>query len=210
MGDDLDDLIALPEKRAAALAGVSTRMLLYWSVKGIVEPGIRRRLSLRTGVRLYTFQDTVSLLVAATLRKRGFSLHHVRRVVLHLRSRGYEAPLRELRFATFGKEIYFQHPTGEWEGGARPDQTVLSEVIDLALIRALVRAGARRPATSAGKIERRRGSVGSKPVFAGTRIPVDTVSQWLAHGFGPADVIEAYPDLTEADVDAARQYAKSA
>jgi hypothetical protein len=51
-------------------------------------------------------------------------LQTIRRVVRHLRSRGYNEPLRELRFATVDREIYFQHPDGTWEGDLRPDQII--------------------------------------------------------------------------------------
>jgi len=42
-----------------------------------------------------------------------------------------------------------------------------------------------------------------KPVIRGTRIPVSLVLNLLAHGYGIADVLRAYPELTEADVRAA-------
>ncbi len=48
------------------------------------------------------------------------SLQRIRRLVRHLRSRDYAAPLRELTFATVGREIYFQHPDGSWEGDRDP------------------------------------------------------------------------------------------
>lgn len=42
-----------------------------------------------------------------------------------------------------------------------------------------------------------------KPVIRGTRIPVSLVLNLLAHGYEVADVLRAYPELTEADVRAA-------
>jgi uncharacterized protein (DUF433 family) len=145
------------------------------------------------------------------MRQRNFSLQQIRKVVNHLRSRGYVEPLRELKFATAGNEIYVQHPDGEWEGGRSPDQIVFYQVINLDPIRARIReAASTRPKDTYGKIERRRGRVGSKPVFAGTRIPVDTVTRRLQHGFPPDQVIEAYPDLTPADIVAAQRHAAGA
>jgi uncharacterized protein (DUF433 family) len=44
---------------------------------------------------------------------------------------------------------------------------------------------------------------GGCPVFRGTRIPVDTVIAMLDRGCGPDEIIEAYPTLTIADLDAA-------
>lgn len=205
-----DDLIAMPEHRVAELTGLSPRQLRYWRDTLLVEPSISRRLSERNHVRLYTFRDVVSLMVAAELKQRHFSTQHIRRVVAHLRADGYPEPLSELRFATLGREIYFQMPDGTWSGDVRPSQIVLYRAIQLEPIRARIRSATQRPAAAAGKIERVRGRVGSKPVFASTRIPVETVVRWLVHGATPQQVIAAYPDLTRADIQAARSHAASA
>lgn len=48
-----------------------------------------------------------------------------------------------------------------------------------------------------------------KPVIKGTRIPVYLVLNLVANGKTPKQIIEDYPDLTEADIRAAIQYAAS-
>jgi uncharacterized protein (DUF433 family) len=205
-----DNLLTFTEKRAAEIANVSLGRLMYWDFKDVVRPGIRRRLGRRSTVKLYDFEDTVALLVVAQLRSEGASLQHVRKIVEHLRSRGYERPLTDLVFATLGPNVYFQHPDGSWEGGANPDQLVIRHVLDLKLMGAKVRAGAGRQASEIGQIERRPKTMGHKLVFAGTRIPVETVVRWLDHGRTPEQIIEAYPDLLPADIEAARGYVVSA
>ncbi len=204
-----DELIAFPDTRAAKLARVSMRRLRYWEETNLVRPSIKRQLSPRNTVRLYSFQDLLSLLVVAELRtERDMSLQHIRRVVQHLRSRGYEAPLRELKFATFGREgreIYFQHPDGSWEGDLRPDQIVLEKVLRLDPLRARINQAVRRPAKDAGRVVTLRGVHASAPVFAGTRIRVSTVQDYLQHGYGTDAILEAFPDLRAADVEKARQ-----
>lgn len=100
---------AQPNTQARQLAGVSMRRLRYWEEVGLVVPSIKRHLSEHNTVRLYSYQ---ALLVVSALRtERDMSLQKIRRIVKHLRSRGYQAPLRELKFATVGREVYFQHPT---------------------------------------------------------------------------------------------------
>jgi DNA-binding transcriptional MerR regulator len=204
-----DELIAFPDTRAARLARVSMRRLRYWEETHLVRPSINRQLSPRNTVRLYSFQDLLSLLVVAELRtERDMSLQHIRRVVQHLRARGYEAPLRELKFATLGREgreIYFQHPDGSWEGDLRPDQIVLEKVLRLDRLRARINEAVRRPAKDAGRVVTLRGVHASAPVFAGTRIRVSTVQEYLEHGYGTDAILEAFPDLKAADVDKARQ-----
>lgn len=212
MASASDELIAFPDTQAATLARVSMRRLRYWEETELVTPSIKRQLSPRNIVRLYSFQDLLALLVVAELRtERDMSLQHIRRVVQHLRSRGYEAPLRELKFATIGREIYFQHPDGDWEGDLAPDQPVLEKVLHLDSLRARInRATQQRPAIDAGQAVTERGVHASAPVFAGTRIRVSTVQDYLRHGYGTAAILEAFPDLKAADVDTARQLTAAA
>jgi DNA-binding transcriptional MerR regulator len=196
-----EELLAFPDTRARKLARVSMRRLRYWEETGLVVPSIRRQLSPKNTVRLYSFQDLLALLVVAELRtERDMSLQHIRRVVEHLRSRGYQAPLRELTFATLGQEIYFQHADGTWEGDLRPDQIVLEKILRLDPLRARITRAAQRQASDAGRVVKQRGVHASAPVFAGTRIRVSTVQDYLRHGYDTDAILEAFPDLKPADV----------
>ena len=49
--------------------------------------------------------------------------------------------------------------------------------------------------------------MGSKPIFSGTRILVDTIRSYLEAGYDDVDILKEYPSLTEADINAARNYA---
>jgi DNA-binding transcriptional MerR regulator len=201
MASATEELLAFPDTRARQLAGVSMRRLRYWEETGLVVPSIWRQLSPKNTVRLYGFQDLLSLLVVAELRtERDMSLQHIRRVVEHLRSRGYEAPLREVKFATLGGEIYFQHSDGSWEGDLRPDQRVLEKVLHLDPLRARIARAAERPTSDAGRVIKQRGVHASAPVFAGTRIRVSTVQDYLRHGYDTDAILDAFPDLSAADV----------
>ena len=147
-------------------------------------PSVKRQLGSRTTVRLYSYQDLLSLLVVSALRvDRGMSLQHIRRVTGHLHS----------------------HPDGSWEGDLRPDQIVLVETIRLDPLRSRIDKAAKRPAADAGHVVRHRGVHASAPVFAGTRIRVSTVQDYLQHGFGADAILRAFPDLGAADIDEARR-----
>lgn len=204
----LDSLIALPFDRAAKLAGISAWRLNHWDSTNVVVASIRRRVGRFRPIRLYTFADLEGLLVAAQLRRK-VPLQQIRRVVDHLKSRGYERPLSELRFAIVAGEIHFQHPDGTWEGDKAPDQTVMIEVIVIYMeeIRSIIRKGIGRPEDAEGRIERKRGRQGRRPVFASTRIPVETVTRRLALGHTSRQIMESYPDLTEKDIAKARELA---
>jgi len=49
-----------------------------------------------------------------------------------------------------------------------------------------------------------------KPVIRGTRIPVELILRKLAEGATEADILDAYPRLTRADIQAALAYAADA
>jgi uncharacterized protein (DUF433 family)/DNA-binding transcriptional MerR regulator len=203
-----EELIAFPDTKAARLAHVSIDRLRYCEETQLVAPSVHRQISPRNTVRLYSFQDMLALLVVALLRtERGMSLQHIRRVVAHLRSRGYSEPLRELTWATLGREIYFQHRDGSWEGDLRPDQIVLLGTIKLDPLAARINCAAHERGGRAGQIVTRRSVMGNKPIFAGTRIPVEAVRRYLEAGYGRERIIKEYPELTLADIDAARDHA---
>jgi DNA-binding transcriptional MerR regulator len=208
MAQAMEEKLAVPDKQAAKLADISMRQLRYWEQIGLVIPSVTEQISPRNTVRLYSFQDLLELLVAAELRHRpGISLQHIRRLVAYLRDRNFDAPLRELRFATRGKEIYIQYPDGGWSGDPYPDQLIYSQAIALHKVGAKIDRANARDAETAGQVVSRRGVHRSKPVFAGTRIPVATVQRYLQAGYDTTAIIREYPSLTPADVEAARQLA---
>lgn len=46
-----------------------------------------------------------------------------------------------------------------------------------------------------------------KPVIRGTRIPVELILRKLSEGASEGDLLDAYPNLTRADIQAAMRYA---
>jgi uncharacterized protein (DUF433 family) len=114
-------------------------------------------------------------------------------------------PLTQLAFATVGREVYFMHDDGTWEGDLTPDQIVIHEVLNLEPLRGRITAGVRRDVKLAGHVERRRGAMGSKPLLAGTRVPVDTVRRYLDAGRSVDQILESFPALTASDVEAVRR-----
>lgn len=202
-----DDLIAVPRSKAASLAGVSERRLDYWAKTGVVGPAVQRPLGPRKTVRLYGWDELISVLVAVELRERGVSLQHIRQIVAYLREQAYTRPLAEVRFAVEGRNVYIQHPDGTWVDSRKPGQGVIAEVLPLEPLRARVRSAStlRRRDRGAGEIERRRGVLGGKPVIAGTRVPVETVRRYLRRGAAPAEVLRAFPMLVAEDVEAVRR-----
>jgi uncharacterized protein (DUF433 family) len=196
--------LAVNAATASRITRLTDRQLDYWARTGLIGPSVNRRLTPGRRVRLYGFGDLLALMVAAELKERRISLQHIRAVIDHLHARGYDQPLTQVVFATHGRQVYFQHKDGTWEGGLSPDQLVLSEVLNLEPLRRRIADGLRRDEADIGKVERRRGALGSKPVLAGTRVPVETVRRYLAAGRTVEQIVESFPVLTTADIEAVR------
>lgn len=208
MAQAMEDTFAVSDKRAAQLAGITMKQLRHWEKTCLVVPSVRREISPRNTVRLYSFQDLVELLVVAELRHRPeISLQHIRRLVSYLSTMDFAAPLRELKFATRGKEIYINFPDGSWSGDPVPDQVIFRQAIALDDVAAKMSRARDRDPEAVGQVTSRRGVHRSKPVFAGTRIPVATVQRYLDAGYDTAAIIREYPSLTPDDVEAARRHA---
>ena len=58
-------------------------------------------------------------------------------------------------------------------------------------------------------IEINPGIAGGSPVFKGTRIPLYTILDFISAGNTPAEILQHYPQLTEAHIKEAVQYAEN-
>lgn len=199
-------LVMLTRSRIAQLGGVTERRLDYWEKTGLLASTVEEQLAGNRRIRLYDFTEAMTAMVLAALRKE-VSLQHVRQIVAHLRELNFR--VTEVRFAVVGSRVHFQLPDGTWSDVTDPGQIVLSEVLDLRPLRAAVLGAGARTDEQRGQIERRRGVHGSKPVIAGTRVPVKAVQAYLDRGRTDAQILEAYPDLTPDDVEAVRALASA-
>ena len=199
------ELVAIPRKKAARLVGARVAKIDYWTEQGLlgVIPEAVRFTPHRIR-RLYDYTDLMSLMVVNELRHRGVSLQGVRRITTELRALGYDRPLTELRYAVVAGNVFLQLPDGTWMDGNQPLQGVIQETLNLSAMTVSIGGAVGRPAGSEGQFERRRGALGSKELIAGTRIPVATIRRYLEAKRTPEQIIESFPDLTRADIEAVR------
>jgi DNA-binding transcriptional MerR regulator len=202
-----ESLVAFTLDRVVRLTGFSVSQLNYWSSTGLSGPAVERRLTPHRAVRLYGYDEVLSLLIIRALKEQKISTRYVREIVEYIRRRGFK--MSELQFAIAGSRVHFKTPEGEWEDADRP-QPVLSQILDLTPLRARLAAATERDPSLVGKTERRRGAMGSKELVAGTRIPVSAVQHFLDRGTATAEILEAYPQLQERDVEVIRHRLVSA
>jgi len=99
----------LTSKEVAALTGISLRQLQWWDERGLVVPS-------RSGHRrLYSLDDLAEVAVIAELRRKGFSLQRMRKVVRLLRQELGQRLVAtvsggsEYHLLTDGRRIYIEN-----------------------------------------------------------------------------------------------------
>jgi DNA-binding transcriptional MerR regulator len=188
--------------RVQRLTGLSARQLQYWDEQRFLPPSVSGGKG-KGRPRLYDFRDLVSLRVAADLRRQGVSLQLIRKVHAHLQTLDYRHPLAELTFWVFEGQLHFSE-ADTIRAGRRPEQILASFVVPVPkIVESLKQQIAQLDERPVGEIERRRGTLGSKPVIKGTRILVASIRRLAEDGLGEAEILEMYPDLRPEDVQAA-------
>ena len=198
---------AFTTEQVMRITGASRRRINYWLGRGIVsaETDVLRG---RRHVRVWSFRNLIEVRVALWLREK-VSLQLLGKIVIKLRSQGLVAPLAEVRVGIVdrrqGTSVVVQGADGNWQEPIS-GQLVMELTLPMAQFKQeldeaidLDRSARRVP----GHIERQRGRLGSAPVFAGTRIPVDVVRRLQSAGWDDASILEEYPALTGADIEAA-------
>ena len=200
-----DELIGVSRSTAARVIGITERQLIAWNNRGLVYPSAVTQVGSRS-IWTFSLEDLVQGRVVRALEDRGIHVRHIRRIVEAVRSSVHPRPLASLRWGVAGLEVFVGYPDGSWVGDRRPNQQVMVETLNLEAIRGDARRAAKeRPAEAAGSVESRRGALGSKEVFSGTRIPVAAVMEYVRRGASDRRILEGFPDLAVADIAYARR-----
>jgi uncharacterized protein (DUF433 family) len=199
---------AFSEEHAERLTGVSRHQLRRWDRIGFLKPSFGWRDRSEDFSRVYSFRDIVSLRVLNDLRNRKkVPLQHLRKVSEALSHLG-DAKWTATTLYVLGKRVVFDDPrTSQREeivSGQRVFDIPLRVVI--ADMKQAVANLNRRGGKAQGQIVRNRNIMQNEPVFSMTRIPIATVLRYLEAGYSNDRIIAEYPDLTPADIVAARAY----
>lgn len=197
-------------ERAAQLTGLSEYRLHSWAKTGVLVPSISNLADVPFG-RVYSYRDLVGLRTLKLLRDEyGFSLQKLRQFGCWLHDHyGIVQPWSELRFYVVGDRLAFSDQERKALVALEPRGQLLVQEIRLDIKRVeheviqAVEAERQRNAADAGLLERARNVVQSQWVVKGTRIPTSTIWSYWAAGYTAAEIIDQFPELTEADITAA-------
>ena len=143
-------------REVAVLTGLSARQLQWWDARRLFVPAIRSHRTEAGGFteRRYTPMDVLELQVLADLRRRGFTIPQLRRLLSSLRDvfgiRLYEAIGEGGPMALFvgGDQLYARTNAGQVFNMDRPTEPLLMMGEELPL----------RPLAARERKHRRRGS----------------------------------------------------
>ena len=121
-------------REVAAMTGLSARQLQWWDARRLFAPAVASKRTEAGGFteRRYTPVDLLELMVLADLRKQGFSVARIRRLLETLRSkfgiRLFDAigGAGTITLLTDGRDVYARTGTGEFYDLLRaPEQPLL-------------------------------------------------------------------------------------
>jgi uncharacterized protein (DUF433 family) len=206
----MDNVIsAFNLEQASRLAGLTTATLISWDKDDFFRPSLAYDNRRSPYSRIYNFEDLVALRTLSILRER-VSMQHLKKAAEKLKEHAGK-PWTSLALYTLNREVHFRNPgTGLIEGAVSGQY---GATIPLEAVAEEMRQKANelreRDRSKIGQLERHRFVMGNAWVFAGTRIPVADVLSLLDAGFSREGVLDEYPDLVDADIEAAKALADS-
>lgn len=201
-------ILAFTAEQVSRLTGLSDRQLRYWNDTGFFKPSLADEPNRPYG-RIYAFRDVVGLRTIAIMRNtHRIPLQGLRKLGAWLTEQ-YDQPWSTLRFYVAGRDVYFDDSlNGTRRAGRQPNQTVITiEMDDIAEVTAEnANKLRRREADEIGRVVQHRYVSHNSPVIDGTRIRTEAIWNFHNAGFDADAILEQYPRLTRADVDAAIDY----
>ena len=201
---DMENVIAaFSEDHVGRLTNLSKGRLRYWDRTGFFSATVNGGQNVPFG-RVYSFRDIVALRTLEMLRvQNNVPLQHLRKVaekLSHLKGDLWTAST----LWVLNREVVITEP------GNAPPRTVLSGqyVIPIKLDQVIsdtrrdIEAMRQRSSEQIGRIVETRGIGQKAKVLSGTRIRVSSVQRLHEDGYSIAGIIEEYPDLTPADIQA--------
>jgi uncharacterized protein (DUF433 family) len=201
-------LAAFSEEHVSRITGLSIHRLRYWAATGFFRPSYVEDNPHLPFSRFYSFKDVVALRTLEMLRVRnGVPLQHLRRVAERLSHLKDDLWITTTLYVADRKVVFSDPETG------RPMEVVSGQyVMEYPLATIIqetsesIEAAAKRSADQVGKVVKIKSINRNAPTISGTRIPVASVQRLHEDGYSVRQIVAEYPDLTEADIQAALDY----
>ena len=202
---------AFTEDQAEKLTKLSKHRLRYWDSTGFFKPSyVERGKHLPFG-RFYSFKEIVALRTLEMLRvQNGVPLQHLRKVAEKLSDLKPNYWAATTLYA-INRRVVFEDPIS-----GKPQEVLSGQYLIGIPLERVIRDTSeeasqmrKRSPDEIGRVTKVQGIQRQSWVLAGTRIPVSSVQRLWEDGFSAKQILEEYPDLTEADIKAALEHKES-
>jgi DNA-binding transcriptional MerR regulator len=204
-------IAAFSEDHVVRLTHLSKGRLRYWDKTGFFSPAVNVGARVPFG-RVYSFRDIVALRTLEMLRvQNNVPLQHLRKVAEKLSHLQAELWTKTTLWV-LNREVVVEEPgtgklravlSGQYVMPIQLRQIVADTQRDIEAMR-------RRSPEQIGHVAKLRGINRNAVVVTGTRILVDSIRRLHEDGYTFPQIIEEYPDLTEADISAALRHGRAA
>ncbi|MBA8900066.1 DUF433 domain-containing protein [Phyllobacterium sp. P30BS-XVII] len=198
-------IAAFTEKQVERLTGVSVHRLRYWDRTSFFTPSFAQMDRSAPFSRIYSFIDVAALRVlSALIKEYKVPLQHLRKVSQKLGKMDSASWARTTLYVLNKKVIFIDPADGKQREVVSGQYTIgipLQKI--LADANKDVQALSQRDENRVGKIEKHRNVSHNVSVVAGTRIPVRSIKNFAEDGYSIEQILEEYPTLTAADIEAA-------
>jgi len=203
---DTNVISAFQESQVTRLTGISESQIRYWHRNGFFTGSFS--FGDKPSERLYSFRDLVCLKVVNTLRNEAnVSLQELRAVKETLAHLGDDLWAKTTLYV-LNKHVIFDNPATNSREEVVSGQAVLQIPLKVVAgdMKRVVADAKKRSGDVVGSIERKRGMLHSRPMIAGTRVPVEAIKAFVDAGYSAEDILRQYPFLLKEDVEAAIGY----
>ena len=209
---DISSVVAaFTEDQAEKLTRLSKARLRYWDSTGFFRPSYVEGGKYLPFGKFYSFKDIVALRTLEMLRvQNGVPLQHLRKVAEKL-SQIKPDYWSSITLYAINRRVVFEDPVS-----GKPQEVLSGQyLIGIPLARVIKDTGdeasqmQKRSSDEIGKITKAPGIQRKAWVVAGTRIPVASIKRLAEDGFSTDQILQEYPDLTEADIKAAIAHQES-
>lgn len=203
---------AFSEDQVAKLTGLSRGQLRAWNRRGFIRPDYKGEGDRKPFTHIYSFKDLLKLRVLNQLRNvYNVPMRELERVENELAHMGDEKWTSQ-KLWVLNRRVVFEEPESHRKREIASKQFVAE--IPLQVVTADTRQDIqklnRRDEGTVGRIQRRKHVHSSEPVFAGTRIPVRAIADYIQAGQPDEAIIDQFPGLELEDISAARNWLKEA
>jgi uncharacterized protein (DUF433 family) len=208
---DADIVLALSAEHIVKLTGLTMRQLAYWDRTGFFQPEHAAENRRSPNSRVYSFSDAVGLRTISTLMNRYNVSHHQLKKVARELSISSTKFWSEMKLWVLKGRVYFQEPeTGSPRDVLGAQYAILGVIDEIRCVEQGIEALKARDSSAYGQFEKHKNISQNRLVIAGTRIPVQTILEYLEDGYQAAEIVRRFPLLTHADVEAVAKSGKQA